>query len=427
MNKDGAALGLTTPFKRREFRLLWTGLAVSLLGDGVFLVAVAWQVYAIADRPSALAYVGIAMSLPQVAMLLVGGAVSDRADRRTILLLSDVARGLALACLAGVTAAGVVHLWELYVAAAVIGIAAAFASPALDALVPQLVPAHELTQANSVDQFMRPFALQLAGPALGGVAVVALHPSGAFGFDALTFAFSAWCVWRLTPIAPVGSGEGSTLRSDVREGLAYVRRHVWLWGTFVSATITYLLFIGPTQVLLPYLVRNSLHAGATTYGAVLATGGVGALIGAAFVARRPDVRRPVTWMYVWWTIATLGVAGYGIATRAWGLACAAFVINGAEAVGAVVWATFKQRRVENSMLGRVSSIDWCISTALLPLSYALTPPIVHLLGVRMTLVLAGTIGSVTTIGFLFIPGMRDSDSQSDPLAAVVTNSGSPVH
>ncbi len=428
MSKAGAT-GLTTPFKRREFRLLWTGLAVSLLGDGVFLVAVAWQVYEIADRPSALAYVGIAMSLPQVAMLLIGGAVSDRVDRRRILLVSDIVRGLVLAGLAAVTVAGNVQLWELYLAAAVIGIAAAFAAPALDALVPQLVPEHELTQANSVDQFMRPFALQLAGPALGGIAVALFRPGGAFGFDAFTFAFSAWCVWRLAPVGAADRGDedapASTLRGDVREGLGYVRRHVWLWGTFVSATITYLLFIGPTQVLLPYIVRNSLRAGATTYGVVLAIGGVGALIGAGLMARRPEVRKPITWMYIWWTIATLAVAGYGIATHAWGLACAAFVINGAEAVGAIVWSTLKQRRVENSMLGRVSSIDWCISTALLPLSYALTPPIVHLLGVRTTLVLAGTIGAVTTIGFLFLPGMRDFDHQPN-LRTVQESSESPV-
>lgn len=422
MTEDTGTLGLRTPFKRREFRLLWTGLAVSLLGDGVFLVAVAWQVYAIADQPAALAYVGIAMSLPQVAMLLVGGAVSDRVDRRTILVWSDVARGLTLAGLAAVTAAGSAHLWELYTAAAVIGVAAAFASPALDALVPQLVPEHELTQANAVDQFMRPIALQLAGPALGGVAVVALRPSGAFGFDALTFAFSGWCVWRLSPI-PANPGEQTTLWTDVREGLAYVRRHVWLWGTFLSATITYLLFIGPTQVLLPYLVRNSLHASASTYGLVLAVGGVGALIGSSTMARRGQVGRPVVSMYLWWAVATLAVAGYGIATHAWGLACAALVVNGAEAVGAVIWGTLKQQKVENTMLGRVSSIDWAISTALLPLSYALTPPIVHLLGARTTLVLAGTIGSVTTISFLFLPGMREHDRGA--IAAIVEEPARP--
>jgi len=121
-----------------------------------------------------------------------------------------------------------------------------------------------------------------------------------------------------------GRGEtNNRFRHEVREGLRYVRGHVWLWGTFVSATFTYLLFIGPTQVLLPYIVRNSLHAGAFTYGAVLAVGGVGALIGAALMGRAREPRRPVTWIYAWWTVATLAVAGYGLARQAWGLALAA--------------------------------------------------------------------------------------------------------
>jgi len=393
-------------------------MAVSLLGDGVFIVAVAWQAYALADRPSTLAYVGLAVSLPQVAMLLVGGAVSDRLPRRTVLFWSDVARTLAVGALAGLTIVGDLRLWELYLVAALIGIATAFASPALDALVPQLVPEGELTQANAIDQFVRPVAIQLAGPALGGLTVATIGPAGAFSFDALTFAFSAVCVQRMTRLeVAVTHDTPGSYRHEVLEGLRYVRRHVWLWGTFVSATFTYLLFIGPTQVLLPYIVRNSLHEGAFTYGAVLAAGGVGALVGALMMGRRREPRRPVTWIYAWWTVATLAVAGYGLATRAWGLALAALVVNGGEAVGAVVWATLKQRRVANSMLGRVSSIDWCVSTALLPLSYALTPPIAHALGARTTLLLAGTLGAAVTLGFLFVPGMRDSESAVPSLSA----------
>lgn len=116
------------------------------------------------------------------------------------------------------------------------------------------------------------------------------------------------------------------------------------------------------------------------------------------------------WIYGWWTLATLVVAGYGVATNSWGLAAAALVVNGAEAVGAVIWATLKQRRVANAMLGRVSSIDWCISTALLPLSYALTAPVANVLGPRQTLVLAGTLGAAVTLGFLFVPGMREGEA-----------------
>ena len=409
-------MALTTPLGRRDFRLLWAGMSVSLIGDGVFIVAIAWQAYAVSNKPSSLAYVGLANALPQIALLLVGGAVSDRMDRQRVLAMADIVRATAVGVLALLTALGTLRLWELFAVAGIIGTATAFASPALDALVPQLVPESELTQANALDQVVRPLAIQLAGPALGGLAVAVVHPAGAFTFDAVTFLLSAVCILRMTPlqrsldIAQIGS-----LRHEVRQGLRYVRSQVWLWGTFLSATFAYLLFIGPTQVLLPYIVRNSLHAGASTYGVVLASGGVGALLGGLLMGRGRNPRRPVTWIYVWWTIATLAVAGFGLATNAWGLVASAFVINGAEALGAVVWSTLKQRRVPNSMLGRVSSIDWCLSSALLPLSYALTVPVAHFLCVRTTLVVAGTAGAAITLGFLFLPGMRaDEVTVSSP-------------
>lgn len=405
---------LTAPLRRRDFRLLWTGMTVSLLGDGVFLVAVAWLAYSLSNDPSSVAFIGIATSLPQVVLLLGGGVVSDRASRRTLLLWADIARAVAVGALAALVALGDVRLWQLYVVGAVIGTATAFSSPAFDAFVPQLVDKTELTQANAIEQFVRPFTLQLAGPALGGLTVAVLATWGAFAFDAFTFAFSAFCAWRMAPIAgfaspssgaAAGGSPRTTLLAEVREGLRYVRGRVWLWGTFLSATLTYLLFLGPTQVLLPYVVRNSLHDPASTYGLVLAVGGAGALVGALTCGVRPHPRRPVLWVYLWWTLATVAVAGYGLARNAPGLASAAVVVNGAEAVGTVIWATVKQKRVPNSMLGRVSSIDWCISTALLPLSYALTVPVAHALGARTTLMAAGLVGAVTTLGFVFLPGM----------------------
>ena len=401
-------MALTSPLYRRDFRLLWAAMSVSLIGDGVFIVAIAWQAYAVSNQPSSLAYVGLANALPQIALLLVGGAVSDRMDRQRVLVIADIVRAAAVGILALVAAVGTLRFWDLFAVAGIIGTATAFASPALDALVPQLVPQSELTLANGLDQVVRPLALQLAGPALGALAVAVVRPAGAFTFDAGTFMLSAVCILRMAPhqLSVDIVQTGSSLRHEVREGLRYVRRQVWLWGTFLSATFAYLLFIGPTQVLLPYIVRNSLHAGASTYGIVLASGGVGALLGGLLMGRGRNPRRPVTWIYLWWTIATLAVAGFGLATNAWGLVVSAFVINGAEAVGAVVWSTLKQRRVPNAMLGRVSSIDWCLSSALLPLSYALTIPVAHVLGVRTTLVVAGTAGAAITLGLLFLPGLR---------------------
>jgi hypothetical protein len=391
-------------------------MGVSLLGDGIFIVAVAWQAYAISDHPSSLALIGVATSAPQLAFLLVGGAVSDRFSRRAVLFWADVVRALAVAALSVLVAEGAARLFELCLVGAVIGTATAFSSPAFEALVPQLVPESELTQANAIEQFVRPGAIQLAGPALGGIAVALLHSWGSFALDAATFAFSALCVRRMVVTTGTQSRHDVSLWHEVGEGLRYVRSQVWLWGTFMSATFTYLLFIGPTQVLLPFIVRNSLHQGASTYGAVLAVGGAGALIGALASSRRRYPDRPMLWIYGWWALATLAVAGYGLATNAWGLASAAVVVNGAEVAGAVVWTTVKQRRVVNSMLGRVSSIDWCISTALLPLSYALTAPVAEALGARQTLVAVGVLGAAVTLGFLFIPGMRGDEARATALS-----------
>jgi len=117
------------------------------------------------------------------------------------------------------------------------------------------------------------------------------------------------------------------------------------------------------------------------------------------------------------TVATLAVAGYGIATAAWQLMVACFLFNGLETAGTIVWATMKQRHVPASMLGRVSSLDWLISIGLLPLSFALTAPVAGLFGARATLIGAGLVGGAITLGALFIPGMRDIEGHpGDALA-----------
>jgi hypothetical protein len=406
---------IIAPLARRDFRLLWYGLVVSLVGDGIFLVAVAWQAYAVDNHPSALAAVGVSVAAPQLVLLLVGGALSDRLPRQVILVVSDLARGAALAALAVQGWTGELRLWHLCAAGVVIGAGTAFASPAFDAIVPELVAEEDLQQANGLDQFLRPVTLRLLGPAIGGFLVGAVGASSAFAIDACSFVFSAWCLSRIAlmaKVAPVGAeedGDTPSLWTDLREGVGYVRRHVWLWGTFAAASFTYLLCLGPIDVLLPYVIRNQLHGSATSLGLVLGTGGVGALAAAAVVGQRDNVERPMTFIYVCWASAALLVAGYGVATEQWELAIVAFALNALEAAGAVVWSTMKQRMVPIDLLGRVSSIDWFVSTGLTPLSYALTPLAAALLGVRTTLIVAGVVGSAITAAFLFLPGMRTHD------------------
>lgn len=384
-------------------------MTVSLLGDGVFLVAFAWQVYELSNAPAALAAVGFAMTLPQVALLLFGGVVCDRLDRRRIMIAADVIRALAITAMAALSLTGALTLGSMIALVAVYGAATAFFGPAFDAIVPELVPPQQLTEANSLDQFVRPAALRLAGPAMGGLLVAAAGSGWAFALNAGTFAVSAGFLLAMRTRA-VGCTRGQRSQSplsEVREGFAFVRSHVWLWGTFLGAAIGYLLFTGPTEVLLPYLVKNDIEGGAGALGAIFALGGMGAIGAAAITAHVGMPRRHITLMYVTWSLATFAVAGYGLAVAPWQLMVASMAFNALETAGLVWWATTKHRLVPASLLGRVSSLDWFISIGFVPLSYALTAPVAGALGAGTTLVAAGLIGGVITLGFLFLPGMRD--------------------
>jgi hypothetical protein len=405
---------LLAPLAHRDYRLLVGGMSVSLLGDGLFLVALAWQVYALSNAPTALASVGIAMTIPTIVCLLLGGAVSDRYDRRVVMLCADAGRAAGLGVLAFLSVTGSLRLWELMAVAVVYGAATAFFDPASDALVPQLLPAETLAQANSLDQLIRPLALRLAGPAVGGAVIAAIGVGWSFGLDAVSFLVSGATLLAMSPLRrATGPGDGveavASVRREVAAGLRYVRSHAWLWATLVSAAIAYLLFMGPTEVLVPFIVKNRLSDGAGALGLVFAAGGLGSLLCAILIGQRGLPRRALTFMYVCWTLATLAIAGYGLSSQLWGLMLASVAFNSLETAGTIAWATTKQRLVPTELLGRVSSLDWLISIGLLPVSFAITGPVSAALGLRATLIGAGVLGALVTFAALLVPGVRQMD------------------
>jgi len=397
---------LLQPLRGRDFRVLWAGMTVSLIGDGVMLIALAWQVFTLSNTPSALAIVGVAVSAPHVLLALLGGVASDRFDRRRVMIGADTIRGLALVTLGALSIAGCVQLWHLVVLGAMYGAGSAFFGPAFDAIIPDLVPAELLTQANSLDQFVRPLATRLIGPMLGGFLVAAVGPGWAFSANAATFVVSIACIRRMHGGEAVRPGARVSPVDDLRECYRFVRAHVWLWGTLLSSAIACLLFLGPSEVLLPYLVQHDLHASASTLGIVFAFGGLGAVSAAVFVGRRGLPKRYVTFIYVVWTASTLALSGYGLAHFAWQLMAACFAFNALETAGLIGWATMRQRLVPRHLLGRVSSLDWFVATGLTPISFALVGPIAAGFGTRATLVVSGLLASAVTAAAYFLPGMR---------------------
>ena len=402
-----ARRGLAAPLRHRDFRLLWAGMCVSLLGDGVFIVALAWQVYQLSDAPTAMGVVGVAMTVPTIAFLLIGGALSDRLNRRHLMLAADIARMLAAGALAMLSLTGALEIWHVALVVAVYGTGQAFFAPAFDAIVPDLVPQHELAQANALDQLVRPIALRMLGPAIGGILIGVAGAGAAFALDSVSFAVSAVALLLMRPAAVTReAARAGSVVGDLRDGWRFVRERRWLWVTFASAAVAYLLFMGPVEVLVPYVVKHDLGGSASDLGLIFGAGGLASILAAAVLGQLGLPRRSMTFMYLVWTVATLAVAGYGLGTAVWHLMLASAAFNALETAGTIIWVTAKQRHVPSGMLGRVSSLDWLISIGLLPLSFALTGPVSAVVGAQTTLVLAGVAGAAVTIGGLIVPGVR---------------------
>ena len=395
------------PLRLRDFRLLWIGMATSMLGDGIYLVAVAFQAYELKNDPSALALVGFAWTGGMVVFLILGGVVADRRPRRRVMMAADVARAVVLAAIGVLSVTGELELWMLVVLAGLYGAGEAFFGPAFSALIPELVPRDLLVQANSVEHAVRPLAAQVAGPAIGGALVALVGPGTGFLIDAGTFVVSFACLAAIRAREHPAPSPTGALR-EIREGFAYVRSQTWLWATLLMASITLLVFYGPEEVLVPFIIKNEFGGDAGDFGLVLAVMGLGSVIGSLVAGRRELPRRPVTVMYWFWGFGVLPLCLYPAATQTWHLMPMGFVIGFCMAAGMVIWTTLMQTRVPRELRGRVTSLDWFVSIGLAPLSFALTAPVSAAIGIDATFIGAGLLACMIAIALLYlVPGLRE--------------------
>jgi len=398
---------LLYPLAQRDFALFSAAATVSFLGDGVLTVALAFQVYQLSNVPTALSLVILAWTVPLVLLLLVGGTVSDRVDRRLIMVSADLVRFGAIGVTAALSISGELRLWHLLLLAPVSGAATAFFNPASGALLPDLVPPEQLAEANGLYGAAWPLALQLLGPALGGILVATSGPGLAILFDAFTFAASAGFIFGIRG-APrrVRPQAGAKAIGELLEGLRFVGRNAWCGASLLGYSLGLLGTRGPVSVLVPYLVKNGLHTGPAAYGSVVGAWGLGAILASLLAGHLGLPRRPVLVMCAGWGLSFLGVAVYGAITTIWQGLGLAFGLGGAHSFGLVIWFTMLQARVPRSLLGRVSGVDWLVSYALVPVSLAVTGPLSSLLGVRGTFVAGGTFGGLGMLAMLLVPSVR---------------------
>jgi DHA3 family tetracycline resistance protein-like MFS transporter len=397
------------PLRERDFALLYTGVAVSLLGDGITLVALAWQVYDISNTPSALSIVGFAWALPMVAFVLFGGLLADRIPRRRLLIAADLIRCASLAGIGLLSVTGEIELWHVVALAVPYGVGQALFAPAYEASIPEIVPRTLLVQANSLYSLTEPISFRFAGPALGGLLVAGVGAGWAFLADAATFAFSAVCVSLMRQRPAPSTRPMMAVRQEIAEGFCFVRSQAWLWATLGAAAIGLLLFYGPFEVLLPYLIRNDFGAGAGGFGLVLAATGIGAIAASLALGQRGLARNHVLWMFCGWSAALGSLALFPL-TEVLAVAMAVGLFSGVcFAIGNITWSTLIQSHVPGEMLGRVSSLDWLVSFGLVPISFALAGPAAEAFGVAETMIGAGVLAAIVFLAFLLVPGVREPE------------------
>ena len=375
-----------TPLRDRDFRLLLVGQTVSNFGNNFFLVALPFQLIALGATPVQL---GIAVTLAGVStlvFLLVGGAIADRASRRRIILTSDLVGALVTGAIAALAFFGQLRIDHLYVGALILGGTSAFRFPAYTAIITELVPADLLTEANAARTLGGALG-RTAGPIAAGLVVAYAGTPLAFGIDALTFVFSFVAFLAAHPTAKPAAATAPIL-TQVREGISFVASTRWLWMALVALTFINLSYGGQIGVMTPLFVRDTLHAGAATFGAVTAAFGLGRVVG-GFVLPQLKIARPGVGMYVFEMIA-------GIATLAVGLVVwlpATFVsmalMGLALSSSDTLFETLIQRNVPRELLGRVTSVNFFVGSLFVPLSPLLAGALVDIASPAMTFVIAG--------------------------------------
>jgi MFS family permease len=357
------------PLRNRPFLVWWIGATTSLLGDQFYLVALPWVVLQLTGSAVAMGTVAMCAGIPRAALMLMGGAVTDRVSPRKVLMITASARAVLVGAIGVLLGLHVLRLWQIYVLASAFGIADAFAMPSAGPLLRSLVPKEQLPAANSVWQSSALMA-GIAGPAPAGAITKALGAAWAFLLDAVSFLFVIAALWLVPdpPRAPASAQGRPSVWSSIREGIAYVMRDVPLRSLmFLAAALNFCLS-GPLTVGLAYIAKSRFSS-PTAFGGWIACVAAGTLVGMLLAGTFKSRRRGILLVS---TGAVLGIAtaGMGFLTGFWPVALLLLVMGAFSGFINVQLQAWLQQRVDRSLLGRVSSVLMLSSFGLMPVSMA---------------------------------------------------------
>jgi MFS family permease len=420
---------LLAVLRRRDFRLMWTGESISLLGDQFYLIAMPWLVLQLTGDALAMGTVLAVAGVPRALFMLLGGALTDRFSPRLLMLWSNLMRLVMVSLLAGLVMTGSIQVWMLYVFALLFGVADAFFYPAQTSIVPQLVEREQLQAGNSLLQGTAQLSL-FVGPVVAGLMIALLGGSAAqaagsaqvvpeaggiglaFAIDAASFLVSAITLMLIRLRRPEGAEEGAEgkegILSSIANGLRYVRRDRTLRSWFVIIALMNFLVIGPISVGIPVLADSRLPEGAAAYGIILSAYGAGTLLGMllAGVLPRPAPQRMGLVFLILSVAMGAELAVFGLSSMTVVSAALALLTGAGDGWINIMFMTWLQLRTPPTMLGRVMSLLMFAAVGLAPISTSLSGALIDL---NVTAVFVGTGGLIALVNLLaaLSPSVRE--------------------
>ena len=397
--------------RSRNFRLLLACDVTNGIGSAVATVAIPFAVLAIGGTAADVGWVATAALVPMIAFLLLGGVAGDRFARHKVMMAANATQGAAQAVAAILMLTGTARVWELLVLAAVRGMGLGFYYPASQGLLPQTVPENDRAQANALARTGRNGA-GITGASLGGILVGLAGPGWGLAVDAISFAIAtALRAGMRFPALPAARGDSTLhqLRVGWREFLA--RR--WLWVIVLTFTLMTAVTSGTINVLGP-VVADARLGGARSWGLILASYGVGAVLGGLVMMRY----RPQRMLLVAMTAA--GVFAILLFALAVPLAvplimAAALLVGLSSEVFMVNWVTTMQQEIPHDLMSRLSSFDAFGSFALAPVGVAIAGPLAASFGTSSVLTVGGLVIVGLTLIVLLVPEVRQLRRRSMPV------------
>ncbi|MCK6258988.1 MFS transporter [Fictibacillus sp. KIGAM418] len=391
----------------RPLRHLFFARSISILGDMLTPIALAFAVLSFSGSASGLGIVLAARALPSLVLMLLGGVIGDRYPRRAIMIISNILGFLSQGLIGLLLITDHASVWNIALLTALRGVTSSFFNPASTGAIAQVAPDGKKQEAFALFAIAGNIA-EIAGPVLAGIVLVYLNPGWILVADAFTFLLSAMIIMTSGPLGnpkKTKSTNGSVFQ-ELREGLAYVTKQTWLTVLIVSASVFQFLLLSSLGVLGPLVAEKHL-GGAPDWALISTALGIGSIAGSIMVMYFKP-KRPLFVGFLLLIIGsgpTLLLLALPASTPI--IAISEFISGFSISFFSTLEATAISRLVPNHLMSRVDSINRFGSMALKPLGMAIIGPVSGLIGVEKTLILAASITILAVSWPLTISSIRN--------------------